>query len=219
MSNAFNEYKIYGRNRGRKNIKFLDYSFYKKFLIDLEKDLLNFEKIIIDIGSGSGENSLFLAKKNPDKLIIASEVFKDGNINLCNQLLKLKIKNVKLFSENAIKLFEKLKKENFIEEIWILFPDPWPKKRHQKRRLIDIKFFKIICSFLNNGSKVFIATDSTSYLFSIINSIYEMKLLLRWENDRPYNWLYKYYDLPNTKFYRKAENSYRSSFFIKLIKI
>ena len=133
--------------------------------------------------------------------------------------MKLKINNVKLFSENAIKLFEKLKKENFIEEIWILFPDPWPKKRHQKRRLIDIKFFKIICSFLNNGSKVFIATDSTSYLFSIINSIYEMKLLLRWENDRPYNWLYKYYDLPDTKFYRKAENSYRSSFFIKLIKI
>ena len=77
----------------------------------------------------------------------------------------------------------------------------------------------MIHSFLKNDAKIFIATDSASYLISIINSVYETKLFFRWENDKPYKWIYKDQKLPHTKFYKKAKNSDRNPFFIELEKI
>ena len=213
------KYKIYGRRKGRKKIQSIDYNFFNDCIIDLKKDLKKNKKNILDIGSGSGENSLFLAKNNPKMLIVACDIFRDGNINLCNKLFESKLNNIKLFTNNVIKLFDHLKPDHYFNEIWILFPDPWPKYRHHKRRLININFFKMVYPFLVNKGKIFIATDSVSYLNSIMSNIYVIKSLFKWKNDKPQNWNYEIHDLPSTKFFKKAQNLYRSAFFIKLEKI
>jgi len=100
-----------------------------------------------------------------------------------------------------------------------LFPDPWPKKKHYKRRLINDNFLKKVYPYIKKNGKIFIATDSTSYLKSIMNSLYKTKYLFNWQNNKPQNWIYDNLDLPYTKFFKKAQNSYRSSFFIELVKI
>jgi len=219
MKKISDKYTIYGRKKGRKKIHAVDKDFFVNYKINLEKDIKKNKKNIIDVGSGKGENTLFLAKKNPDALIIAIEIFWDGNINLCRQLSKLKLYNVKIFSSNVLKLFNHINKDDYFNEIWILFPDPWPKKKHYKRRLINDNFFTKVYPYLTKDGKIFIATDSSSYLKSIMNSIYKTKSLFNWLNNRPQNWVYEMLDLPCTKFFKKAQNSYRSSFFIELVKI
>ena len=213
------KYIIYGRKKGRKKTHSFDKNFFVNYKINLEKDIKKNKKNIIDVGSGKGENTLFLAKKNPDALIIAIEIFLDGNINLCKQLSKLKLYNVKIFSSNVLKLFDHLNKDDYFNEIWILFPDPWSKRKHYKRRLINDNFFTKVYPYLKKNGKIFIATDSSSYLKSIMNSIYKTKSLFNWLNNKPQNWIYEMLDLPSTKFFKKAQNSYRSSFFIELVKI
>ena len=219
MKKISDKYIIYGRKKGRKKIHSVDKDFFVNCKINLETDIKKNKKNIIDVGSGKGENTLFLAKKNPDALIIAIEIFWDGNINLCKQLSKLKLYNVKIFSSNVLKLFDHLNKDDYFNEIWILFPDPWPKKKHYKRRLINDNFFTKVYPYLKMNGKIFIATDSSSYLKSIMNSIYKTKSLFYWLNNKPQNWIYEMLDLPCTKFFKKAQNSYRSSFFIELVKI
>ena len=219
MKQISDKYTIYGRKKGRKKIHSVDKDFFVNYKINLETDIKKNKKNIIDVGSGKGENTLFLAKKNPDALIIAIEIFWDGNINLCKQLSKLKLYNVKIFSSNVLKLFDHLNKDDYFNEIWILFPDPWSKKKHYKRRLINDNFFTKVYPYLKKDGKIFIATDSSSYLKSIMNSIYKTKSLFNWLNNKPQNWIYEMLDLPCTKFFKKAQNSYRSSFFIELVKI
>ena len=219
MKKISDKYTIYGRKKGRKKIHSVDKDFFLNYKVILETDIKKNKKNIIDVGSGKGENTLFLAKKNPDALIIAIEIFWDGNINLCKQLSKLKLYNVKIFSSNVLKLFDHLNKDDYFNEIWILFPDPWSKKKHYKRRLINDNFFTKVYPYLKNNGKIFIATDSSSYLKSIMNSIYKTKYLFNWLNNKPQNWIYEMLDLPCTKFFKKAQNSHRTSFFIELVKI
>ena len=219
MIELFHKYRIHGRTRGRKNIQLINYKYFTDYLVNLRTDIIKCKNNILDVGSGSGENTIFLAEQNPDTLIIACEIFHDGNINLYNQLIKLKFNNIKLFRGNVIQLFDQLKIDSYFNEIWILFPDPWPKNRHHKRRLINNNFFKKVYPFLKKEGKIFIATDSIPYLNSMLNNIYDIKSLFRWKNDKPNSWIYKTKDLPQTKFYKKAENVNRTSFFIELEKI
>ena len=219
MKKLLRKYKIYGRKKGRKKIQSSSINFIENCKINLENDIIKNKKNILDIGSGNGENSLFLAKKNPDALIIAIEVFINGNINLCNQLSNSKLDNVKIFSNNVLELLDNLNPDNYFNEIWILFPDPWPKKKHYKRRLINDNFFNTVYPYLKENGKIFIATDSVSYLKSIMSIVYKTRSLFNWQNSKPQNWIYEMLDLPYTKFFKKAHNSHRSSFFIELIKI
>jgi tRNA (guanine-N7-)-methyltransferase len=124
-----------------------------------------------------------------------------------------------LFQGNVLEFFDLLKKEKIFNEIWILFPDPWPKIRHHKRRLLNENFLKKIHSYLKDDGRVMIASDSSTYLSSILVNIYQLKDYFLWKNQRVNFWNYQYLDLPITKFYKKAKKSNRNTMFIELIKI
>ena len=217
MNNLIDKYRIFGRKKGRKKFQHTDYNFHKKYLLNLNTDFYN-NKIILDIGSGRGENALCLAQQFPEKLIIACEIYKDGNISLYNQLIDKKINNVKIFNQNVLILFENSNLNILLEEVWILFPDPWPKKRHHKRRLINDTFFNIVHSKLIRGGEMIIVTDSISYFISILNSVYKSKIF-RWKNDKPKDWQCSNTDLIQTKYYQKSINYNRKSMIIILSKI
>ena len=142
------KYKLFGRFKGRKKLKSSLSSKFKNYQINFDKDFKTKKKIILDIGSGSGENSIYLSKLYPKSLIIACDLYEDGNINLIEKILEDNIINIKFFQGNIIEFLDLLDSPQLFTEVWILFPDPWPKKRHHKRRLINYKFLEKIYNYI-----------------------------------------------------------------------
>jgi len=213
------KYKLYGRFKGRKSSYLLSSKEFNKILINKNVNIYSIYYNILDIGSGSGENALYLSFTHPHAKIIACELFEDGNINLSNEIIKKNINNIKLFQGNALEFLDCIKKSKIFNEIWILFPDPWPKVRHHKRRLLNINFFESMYLNLKDGGRIFIATDSQSYIQSILTIIYKVKDYFIWENQRFEEWNYENLNLPETKFLKKAKKSNRKSMFFQLKKI
>ncbi len=100
-----------------------------------------------------------------------------------------------------------------------MFPDPWPKVRHHKRRLLNIKFLELIYFYLKDSGRIFIATDSQTYIQSILSIIYKVRDYFIWENQQLEDWDYENLDLPKTKFFKKAKKLNRKSMFFQLKKI
>lgn len=213
------KYKLFGRFRGRKKIKLTSIEYYNKYKVNTIDEYDRNQKYILDIGSGSGENAIALSKKFPSAKIITCELFEDGNINLINNIIENKIENIYLFHGNVLKFFDELKKINIFDQIWILFPDPWPKRRHHKRRLINDIFLKRAHNLLKNSGNMMIATDSPSYMKLILRKVYDFQGFYLWQNQKFDQWDYNHLDLPKTKFYKKALKSNRKSMLFNLIKI
>ena len=123
------KYKLFGRSKGRKRNKNLLFNNLNEFDFNFKTNLNNKSFNILDIGSGNGENAIYLSKLYPNSRIITCEIFEDGNINLINEINKLHINNIFLFKGNALQLLDELKKDIIFNQVCILFPDPWPKKK------------------------------------------------------------------------------------------
>jgi tRNA (guanine-N7-)-methyltransferase len=200
--------QLFGRTRGRSKKKIN----LKNYCETVEKyKFQNFNKkskYILDIGTGYGETSIFLAKQFPEKVIISCEKYIDGNIILLKNIEKNKIKNVQLHNGNVYDVLESAHRKCF-DLVWIFFPDPWPKNRHAKRRLITSDFLIKLYKNLKENSEIHIATDSTIYIRFILNSIYNCKKYLIWLNQSEMNLHIKdYFDI-ETKYYKKAIKSQR----------
>ena len=219
MNQELYRYKIFGRFKGRKKNKSLFDKKLKDNKIAIVKNLNISNYNVIDIGSGSGENCIFLSLKKSYAKIIACELFEDGNINLQNEIIKNNIKNVKLYKGNVLEFLDNILIKRCLNEVWILFPDPWPKLKQQKRRLINTNFLIMISNYLKHNGKIFIATDSQSYLKSILQSIYETKHIYNWENQDIHHWNYENHNIPKTKFFKKAKKLNKKSIIIELKKI
>lgn len=213
------KYKLFGRFKGRKKNIELPLNYENKYNFNIENDIDKKKYNILDIGSGSGENAIFLSNIYTNSKIITCEIFEDGNINLVNNIVKKNIHNIVLYQGNVLEFLDSLNDVNIFDEIWILFPDPWPKKRHHKRRLINYSFLKTIYKYLKNTGSVNVATDSSSYVESILDTINKAQDLYSWQNQRFYQWKYDFLDLPKTKFYKKSLKSNRKSMFFQLNKI
>ena len=200
--------RLFGRTRGRSKKK-IDLKKYHQTVAkykfqDFDKKL----DYILDIGTGYGETSIFLAKQFSDKVIISCEKYIDGNIILLKNIQKNNINNILLHNGNVYKIIEITKKKYF-NLVWIFFPDPWPKNRHAKRRLVTSDFLIKIHKILRENSEIYIATDSMIYVRFILNSIYKCKEYFNWVNQSEINLSIKDYFNIETKYYKKAINSQR----------
>ena len=207
ISNNYSN-RLFGRTRGRSKKK-IDLKKYHQ-TVDKYKFQNCDKKInyILDIGTGYGETSIFLANQFLDKVIISCEKYIDGNIILLKNIEKNKIKNILLHNGNVYDVLESIHRECF-DLVWIFFPDPWPKNRHAKRRLITSDFLIKLHNTLKENSEIHIATDSTIYVRFILNSIYNCKDYFVWLNQSEMNLHIKdYFDI-ETKYYKKAINSQR----------
>ena len=213
------KYKLFGRFRGRKKTHDPSFRDLNKYEFNEKIDINKSEYNILDVGSGSGENALFLSNAYPKSKIITCELFHDGNVNLVNQIIKNEIINISLFRGNVLELLDIREPLLTFDEIWILFPDPWPKIRHHKRRLINNFFLKNISKYLKILGRLMIATDSQSYIQSIVANIFLLKNTYVWSNQKVSGWNYDNLELPRTKFYQKAKKSNRNSMFFELHKI
>ena len=141
--------------------------------------------LVIEIGFGDGAALIESALKYPDKNFIGIEVY-DSRLGQClNAINQHKIKNIRLIYRDAVEVFEQFITKQSVEKINILFPDPWPKKRHHKRRLINKRFLALLSKSLINKGIINISTDWEDYAqqieltFKESNQFKEIKSELR----------------------------------------
>ena len=207
-------YRMYGRSKGRgKNDKISN----DAISIKIKKiDTLKYN--IIDIGAGYGESTLAISKTDTSKQIIVCEKFIDGINKIAEESFLHSLNNISIFHGNVHQLLDEYCPRSSISEIWILFPDPWPKKRHFKRRLINVDFFYKIRDFLKKNATIHIASDSKSYISDILLNVHQVKKDFKWENQNKNEWDYSNMPLPQTKYFQKALKNGLNPIYLKLIK-
>jgi tRNA (guanine-N7-)-methyltransferase len=119
--------------------------------------------LTIEIGFGNGENLLALARAHPQRDYLGIEVHRPGMGRLLLALEELAVTNVRVICHDAVQVLAQQVPPHAAQEILILFPDPWPKKRHHKRRLIQRAFVELAVSRLRSGGVLRLATDWAPY--------------------------------------------------------
>ncbi len=136
--------------------------------IDTRKVFGNDNPLAIEIGFGMGDSLVEMAVDNPSTNFIGIEVHRPGVGHLLRLAREAGISNLRVYCADAIEVLEQCIQPSFVDRIQILFPDPWPKKRHHKRRLINAAFGALLESRLRPGGVLHIATDWAPYGDQII---------------------------------------------------
>ena len=165
------EIRTFGRRHGKK------LSARQQTLIDeLLPKLCPENGDILEIGFGAGEHVRDLALSNPDKTIIGAEPFMNGVASLLSAITDQKTnrvldeyKNIRIWADD-VRDFLRATDSQF-NQIWVLHPDPWPKARHEKRRLLNAEFLNTLSQYLSPDGEIIIGTDHWEYFDWILEQI------------------------------------------------
>jgi tRNA (guanine-N7-)-methyltransferase len=119
--------------------------------------------LVLEIGSGMGETTAEIAKAHPETDFLAVEVHGPGVGSLLNRIEKDKLPNVRIVRHDAVEVLARMIADGTLAAIHVFFPDPWPKKRHHKRRLVQPPFVSLMKEKLAAGGIVHLATDWPDY--------------------------------------------------------
>lgn len=119
--------------------------------------------LCLEIGFGNGECLAKLAADNPDKDYIGIEVHRPGVGHLIMQLEELGLNNVRIYCHDAIEILNDTVADDALSAVHLFFPDPWPKKKHHKRRIVNAGFLNLLTATLHQGGYFHAATDWQHY--------------------------------------------------------
>jgi tRNA (guanine-N7-)-methyltransferase len=119
--------------------------------------------LVLEIGSGTGESTAAQAAAEPDVDHLAVEVFEPGLARLLMRIEEARLPNLRLLRGDAVDLLQERVPPASLAAVRIFFPDPWPKRRHHKRRLIQPSFVALVASRLVSGGTLHLATDWADY--------------------------------------------------------
>jgi tRNA (guanine-N7-)-methyltransferase len=125
----------------------------------------------LEIGFGNGENLLALAAAAPARNYLGVEVHRPGVGRLMLGLQTRAVSNVRIICHDAVEVIERQLAPASLAEILVLFPDPWPKKRHHKRRLIQLPFAEVLAERLASGGMLRLATDWQPYAQHMLETL------------------------------------------------
>ena len=120
-------------------------------------------KTIVEIGSGTGTSTAAMAPKEADTNIIAVELYKPGLAKLLGQIEREGIENIRMIRGDGIEVMMRMFEPESLDGIRVFFPDPWPKARHHKRRIIQSGTLNLFASRLKRGGVLHVATDHAGY--------------------------------------------------------
>ena len=126
-----------------------------------------FKALKVEIGIGNGDALIHMAANDRDSLYLGIEVHDPGIGRCLNNIHKLQLSNLRLIRHDAIEVLEQMIDVSSLDRILLFFPDPWHKKRHHKRRIVDQRFRDLIHLALKPGATIHIATDWQDYAESI----------------------------------------------------
>ncbi len=131
--------------------------------IDLEQLFARDAPLLIEIGFGNGDATWQMARNEPDKNFIGIEVHQPGVGQLLLALESNDLTNVRIAREDAVEFIRDRIPDNSVSELRIYFPDPWPKKRHHKRRIMQTTFLDLLARKMVTGGILHLATDWQPY--------------------------------------------------------
>ena len=224
---------MYGRTKGRRLSKK-----QKLFLINHGKDLIfddgkmeeflyetfgpkenifDNKKVYLEIGFGSGEHLAHKAERHKESKFIGCDYYLNGIASTVIKITEKELSNVSLFNGDAIKLLYKIP-NNSLCELYLLYPDPWPKVRHLKRRFISDQNLRLLASKLIDGGVLKVVTDSDIYFTHIKSAVLTQKISKIFSfkgSDFSQPWK----DWYSTKYEEKAKKAGRRSYYMVLKKI
>ncbi len=224
---------MYGRTKGRRLSKkqslflknhlqnlLVDESTIDNFFpkVGEPKDVISGDKEIhLEIGFGSGEHLVYKAERNSNAQFFGCDYYLNGIASTVIKIAEKQLSNVKLFHGDATQFLNKI--PNFsLNEVYLLYPDPWPKVKHLKRRFISNVNLELLALKLRDNGDLKVVTDSDSYLSHIKSVILTSRASKHFyfeslDHSRPWK------DWCTTKYEDKAKKAGRSSHYMVLTKI
>ncbi len=167
----------------------------------------------LEVGFGGGEHLAWQAARHPDVGMIGCEVFLNGIASLLGHVQRERLENVRIFAEDARRLFPALPDAS-IERVFVLFPDPWPKKRHAERRFIHDSNLDQLARLLIDGGELRVATDDAVYKEWAVEQMAARPDFLNVTADPAA----KVEDWPATRYEAKAREQGRQPIFLRYLR-
>ena len=153
--------------------------------------------LVVEIGPGTGDSLIPMAQARPDVDVLAFEVYAPAVAQLVSGLARGGVENVRIVAANAVEGLQHLVPPGRLDELWTFFPDPWPKARHHKRRLVDAEFAALALTRLRPGGRWRLATDWDDYAEQMRSVLDAQPGLV---SEHPDGWAPRWADRPQTRF-------------------
>jgi tRNA (guanine-N7-)-methyltransferase len=140
---------------------------FKQEQINIPAIFPSSDKVIMEIGFGMGEATAIIAKNHPNNGYIAVDVHPPGIGKLLARIIENDLTNLKVIEEDVHVVLQHMIADESLDGIHLFFPDPWPKKKHNKRRIVNAEFLALIHPKIKKGGFIHIATDWVPYAVSI----------------------------------------------------
>ena len=191
-------------------------SFWNQYVISELSEIQEFIRgnySLLDIGFGAGETLVSVAQKKSDISLLGAEVYQSGIGTVLSKAERLNLENIKIVNEDVEDLLQNKIPDNSFDAIIMFYPDPWPKRKHHKRRLIKKEFIDLLNKKLKPNGIFYFKTDWKDY-FDKVNLLFEDP---NWEDLNLIDLEDHLRDIPPTSFEKKAIQANRS-LNIKIVK-
>ena len=177
--------------------------------LDLAEAFGRSAPLIVEIGPGPGESLVPMAEARPEANVLAFEVYQPAIAQILGSLAAAGVENVRLVSADAVAGMTHLLPVASVAELWTFFPDPWPKARHHKRRLLSPGFVDLAASRLEPGARWRLATDWADYAEVMRTALDDHPELIR---DHDHGWGPRWAARPLTRFEQRGLAAGRAVF-------
>lgn len=167
----------------------------------------------LEIGFGAGEHLAALAEARRETGFIGCEAFANGIAKMLGEIERRELDNIRLFADDARLLVAALPPAS-IDRVFILFPDPWPKPRHKKRRIVSTETLKELARIMTDAAELRLATDDVGYFSWMLERV-TAHPAWQWLARRPADWRQRPADQPPTRYEEKARAAGRAPFFLR----
>lgn len=173
-------------------------------------------QVWLEIGFGGGEHLVWQAERKPEVGLIGCEPYEDGVVKVLSAIETQRLGNIRLHADDARAVLPWLPPAS-VSRAFILFPDPWPKQRHVKRRLISTPLLNALARLMHPGAELRIATDIGDYARTILMA-FERQNHFIWTATSPEDWRARPADWPETKYEQKAVREGRKSYYLRFLR-